>query len=276
VEHDFRWPTEGNVSQLYERYMVPRLFEPLARELLSAVPLRQGDRVLDVACGTGIVARLAASRVMPGGRVTAVDLNPAMLATARACAEQEELDIEWREAEADALPFADASFEAVLCQQGLQFFTDKAAAVREMQRVTAPGGMIALAVNGPADAFNLALADALSQYVDPAVGKRSLTPYSLGGADVLRAICDAAGLREYDFRTLHRTRRVEPTQQWLMEFTAGLPYAQAIGSMSASDRAAMVRDVAARLKDLWDGDSFSVPTDVYLVYALNAQSGRAS
>jgi SAM-dependent methyltransferase len=213
---------------------------------------------------------------MPGGRVAGLDLNAGMLATARACAQQEELEIEWRQGEASELPFADSSFDVVLCQQGLQFVTDKPAALREMRRVAAPGGTIALAVNGPPDAFNRALADALSKYASPAVGELSLTPYSLGGANVLRDICDAAGLRDYELKILHRARRVEPTQQWLLEFTAGLPYAPAVAAMDAQNRAAMVRDIAASLKHLWNSDSFTVPTDTYLVYVRSSQPGGRS
>ena len=126
MEQQDRWQVSGNAAELYERYIVSRLHEPLAREILADVPLGAGDRVLDVACGTGIAARLAASRVLPGGSVVGLDMNVGMLAMARACSEQEELNIEWRQDEANALPFDDASFDVVLCQQGLQFFPDKA------------------------------------------------------------------------------------------------------------------------------------------------------
>jgi ubiquinone/menaquinone biosynthesis C-methylase UbiE len=105
--------------------------------------------VLDVACGTGIVARLAADRVSPGGSVTGLDLNPGMLSVARSFSPTLDVGLEWREGSAMALPFANASFNVVLCQQGLQFFPDRLAALREMHRVLAPNGRLGLSVRRP-------------------------------------------------------------------------------------------------------------------------------
>lgn len=129
--------------EMYERLLVEPLFRPWAEQLLARVPLAATSRVLDVACGTGIVARLARQRGGARGRVTAVDLSSGMIATARAI----EPAIDWREGSAAALPVGDDErFDAVFCQQGLQFFPDRAAAVREMRRVLAPGGRVAIAV----------------------------------------------------------------------------------------------------------------------------------
>src|SRR5260370_13852749 len=110
--------------EIYERYMVPSLFGPWAADLVKlAAPIR-GERVLDVACGTGIVARLAAQRVGPMGKVVGLDLNPSMLTVARSASAGTE-NIEWREGNATAMPLSQQTFDLVLCQQGLQFLPDR-------------------------------------------------------------------------------------------------------------------------------------------------------
>ena len=262
-----RWQMSGSEPESYELYRVPRQFGPQARRLLENVPLRPGDQVLDVACGTGVVARLAADRVAPSGRVVGIDLNDAMLAVARAHAPDTGALIEWRQGDADALPFSEAAFDAVLCQQGLQFMPDKLGAVREMRRVAVPGGIVALNVSGAPSRYNIALAEALTKHVDATVATRSLAPFSLANPAVLRGILIDAGLRAIDIRTVVLTRRVEPTQEWLLQDSGAMPYSAAIAGLDAVVRAAMIREIAAKLKDLWDVESFAVPTEIHLAYA---------
>jgi ubiquinone/menaquinone biosynthesis C-methylase UbiE len=138
-----RAPTPGGFAETYERVLVPSLFRPWAEELLGRVPLCEGARVLDVACGTGIVARVAHARLAGGGRVVGVDRSAGLLAVAQAI----EPSIDWRIGDAARLPVpAGEQFDAVTCSQGLQFFADRAAAVREMRRVLAPGGRVGVAV----------------------------------------------------------------------------------------------------------------------------------
>ena len=108
-------------ASIYEEWFVPALFAPLAREVLAHTNIAADARLLDVACGTGIVARSVASRLGPEGRVVGLDFSPAMLAAARRAAEREGLDIEWREGSALDLPFADGIFDLVTCQMGMQF-----------------------------------------------------------------------------------------------------------------------------------------------------------
>ena len=115
--------------------------------LADAARLAPGDRVLDVACGTGVVARAAAERVGRGGRVVGVDINPGMIAVARSLpAATTGAPIQWHERSALDLQLTDVSFDVVVCQQGLQFFPDKAIALKEMRRVLDHGGRIAVSV----------------------------------------------------------------------------------------------------------------------------------
>jgi len=111
-------------AEAYESTFVPALFAEWAPHLCDLAGVRPGQRVLDVACGTGIVARVAADRLAGAGRVVGVDLNEAMLAVAR----RVRPDVEWRQGDAEALPFPPASFDRVLCQMALMFFPDRARA----------------------------------------------------------------------------------------------------------------------------------------------------
>lgn len=262
-----QWQLGGNEPQSYELFQVPRLLEPMALRLLEGVELGPGQRVLDVACGTGIVARLAAPRVAPSGVVTGVDLNSGMLSVARACAAEAGLQIDWKRGDAAALPLGDAAFDAVFCQQGLQFFPDKPRALREMHRVTRPGGMVAVSVFAPPSRFSRALAEALTLHVGEEVAQRSLAPFALADAEELRTLVNTVPFATVEIRNVVLMRRVEPTQKWLLEYSSAMPYGAAVIQMDPATRAKMVREIAGRLRDLWDVDSFVVPTEIRLVYA---------
>ena len=155
--------TTTSPSEIYERFMVPSIFGRWSEALLELAAPQPGERVLDLACGTGVVARMAAPMVQPGGQVFGVDFNGAQIATARSI----DPSIEWREGDAGSLSFGDQEFDLVVCQQGFQFFPDRVKAVKEIHRVLKPGGRVGIAVwssmeNSPG---YLALAHALGRVV---------------------------------------------------------------------------------------------------------------
>ena len=129
-------------AEVYEARFVPAIFGEWAPHLVEAAGVAPGQAVLDVACGTGVVARTAADRMGGRGRVVGLDLNEGMLAVAGRLRP----DIEWRQGDAAALPFEARCFDAVLCQAALMFFPDRAGALREMARVATPGGTLAVQV----------------------------------------------------------------------------------------------------------------------------------
>ena len=133
------WQLVGTAAELYERYLVPSITSLWANDLVSRANPRTGERVLDVACGTGIVARTVSER-MSAGRVVGLDINGGMLAVARSTSTQSPVSVEWMEASALKLPFPAHAFDLVLCQLGLQFFPDPSVALKEMLRVLAPDG----------------------------------------------------------------------------------------------------------------------------------------
>jgi ubiquinone/menaquinone biosynthesis C-methylase UbiE len=194
-------------AQAYEAYYGPAIFQPLTQVVLGHLAPRHGERVLDVACGTGIVARAVAARVGADGMVVGVDVNPGMLDVARVEAERAGAAITWHEADGMALPLPDASFDAVVCQQGLQFFPDRAAGVTQMRRVLVDGGRAVVATWFGIDEHPLyrALADAelphLSASGLPATWEDLTAPFSLGDRTELADLLRDAGFRSVEIQT---------------------------------------------------------------------------
>jgi len=139
----------GSAAEMYEQNMVPAIFEPFANDLLDFADLKKGESVLDVACGTGVVARLAWSKVAPTGRVAGLDVNTEMLEVARIASRQQGMDINCVEGDVSKMPFDSGAFDVVLCQHGLQYFPDRSAALNDMHRVLSDRGRIVLNVWRP-------------------------------------------------------------------------------------------------------------------------------
>jgi ubiquinone/menaquinone biosynthesis C-methylase UbiE len=182
----------ANPAEIYDTQFAPALFDHWGPIVVTAAKVKPGDRVLDVACGAGAATLAAAERAGPSGHVVGLDVNPEMLAVARS----KPTLIEWVEAPAEAIPISDASFDAVISQFGLMFFSDKKKALAEMMRVLRPGGAMAIAVcdaveNSPGYG---AFARLLDRLFGAEVGDAFRAPFALGDADRLRALCEQAGL----------------------------------------------------------------------------------
>lgn len=196
----------SNPAEGYESYMVPTLFGPWAAKLIQAADPQPGERVLDVGCGTGIVARQVASRFGANGTVTGIDLSPDMLAVARETAVREGAGIEWREGSAEHLPFAKGSFDLVLCQFALMFFVDKAAALTEMRRVLTGNGRVLMNVWQGLDRHPFY--QTLHNVIQQRLGVSALQDiFTLGSQDELRALVVGAGFRRVEIRPLAMTAR---------------------------------------------------------------------
>jgi SAM-dependent methyltransferase len=189
-----------SAMNVYAEVMVPRMFEPWARELLGELALHAGEATLDVACGPGTVTRLAAARSGRAGRVTGCDLSPAMLAIARSRGPVADgAPMHYLEAPADRLPVADTSYDVATCQQGLQFFPDRVGALAEMRRALRPGGRVGIAVwkrieESPPFAV---LAEAIRQVAgDELADRYAGGPWGLPLADDLRTLLERAGFQE--------------------------------------------------------------------------------
>jgi ubiquinone/menaquinone biosynthesis C-methylase UbiE len=208
MDTPFRQPS---IAEIFERVLVPAIFERYARDLVDrARPIGPSDRILDLGCGTGIVARVLRERLGGAARITGVDVSAPMIARARAVAPE----LDFREGDAMALPFADHAFDRVLSQQMLQFVPDPARALREARRVLAPGGRLVLSTWRPRTMQPLhhAICTLAERHLGPGHDKR----YALDG-EPLRALVLEAGFRDVH---LDEVSRIEQHRDFSIRLNA--------------------------------------------------------
>jgi ubiquinone/menaquinone biosynthesis C-methylase UbiE len=202
-----------DAAEVYEEFFVPALFQQWAQRVADAADIRAGERVLDVACGTGVLARAVTERAGQDGTVIGLDLNEGMLAVARRKAPE----IEWRHGRAESLPFDSNSFDAVVSQFGLMFFEDRATALREMMRVLRPGGRLAVAVwaaleDSPGYA---ALTDLLQRLFGDRAADALRAPFVLANPQTLRSLFDESGIHDVHITTRDGTARFPSIESWI-------------------------------------------------------------
>jgi ubiquinone/menaquinone biosynthesis C-methylase UbiE len=242
---------QASFPQMYEHHLVGPLFRPWALALLDEARLREGERALDVACGTGIVARLAQERVGTRGRVAAVDLSAPMLEVARDLSPA----VDWREGDAAALPLREGeTFDVVFCQQGLQFFGDRAAAAREMLRALGAGGRLAVSTWRP-------LPEAPIFREAHGIAERLLGPiddrrHALGDDVELARLVSEAGFDDVRTRKAEKAVRfAEPAAFARLNAMALIGMSGAAKSLGEADRERAIATIAQETLNLAAGYS---------------------
>jgi SAM-dependent methyltransferase len=262
------WQLEGSSAEAYEKYLATA-FGRWAGQLTAMAGIREGDRVLDVACGTGIVARHAARSAGASGRVTGVDINDDMLDVARAVSAALVPGIAWRRGNAADLPFPAASFDAICCEQGLQFFSDPVKALCEMRRVAAPGARVAVSVCRPirfAPAY-VALADALDRHVGAAAGAIMRAPFPSWDIGEFRALFDPASFDSVHVTLVVDALRYPTSAEFLRQEVSSSPLAPTASALTVQARDAIVRDLDAALSDYLDDDGVVCGVEAYVALA---------
>jgi ubiquinone/menaquinone biosynthesis C-methylase UbiE len=278
MSQEERWQVSGNAAHFYERY-VRLLMEPWVRRLVDVAALKQGERVLDVACGTGFVARLAVHSVGAKGRVVGVDLNASMIEAARTAAQQEAATpIEWRTADAASLPFDNGVFDVALCQQGVQFFPDRLRALREMRRVLRLGGRLAFTVwttikDNP---YPAALSEALARHVSPEAGSMARAPYALHDPEELHDLVVAAGFRNVHVRRMIETRTLPLPEEFIPGHLAALPIAETLARLTPTRHAALIKDMTEALRACVEGEGLTLPSGAHVVTGYAEQDARSA
>lgn len=251
----------GTAAENYERYFVPAIGAPLAADLVELAALRAGERVLDVACGTGVVARHAVERVGSGGRVVGTDINAGMLAVARQASAGVGAS-DWYEASADNLPLPDDAFDVALCQLGLQFFADKPAAVRELRRVLVPGGRLFLNVPGPTPPLFAELEAALARHVGPDGAGFVRAVFSLHDAVELRELLCVAGFEQVEAQSSVVTLRLTAPEDFLWQYVHSTPLGAAVAQLDGEARVALQREVVAAWQPFTDGGTLTLQVGI--------------
>ncbi len=252
-------------GEIYERHMVPAIFATWVPSLLDFAALRPGERVLDLACGTGVVAREAASRVGASGRVVGLDINGGMLARARATS----MAVEWCEGSAMDLQFPVGTFDVVVCQQGLQFFPDESKALREAQRVLVPGGRIAAAVwcGIESSPGHHALALGLERHVGAEAAKQLYSVFRLGDPQALQASLESAGFQDVCLRRERKVARFPSPDLFARWMVAGSVLGRTSVQVRDESLTAMIREVDEALQLYVARDGLTFPMEAHLVIA---------
>ncbi len=239
-----------NAAEAYQAYLVPNVFGPWAEQVIRAAGLRPGQHVLDVACGSGAATRAAAAAVGPGGMVVGVDLDEAMLAVARGVAAADgRAAVAWQRADAMALPFSAASFDAVLCFEGIQFMPDRVKALAGFRTVLNTSGRLIGTIWGPLreNAGYQAIADGLARFVSPEAAR--FAPFALDDPAIIRDLLTDAGFARISVEPRRITRPAPSAATFVDWVASGAPTIRhKLAELAEIDRAAFVEFVAGRLE----------------------------
>ncbi len=266
--------TQTDAANTYETLHVPALLQEWAPRVLDAAGVSPRQRVLDVACGTGVLAREAIRRVGPAGAVTGLDPDPGMLAVAARLAPE----ATWCRGTAEALPWPDGSFDVVASQFGLMFFPDRAAALKEMTRVLAPGGRLAVAVwdsldNSEAYREEVALLERLG---GQAAADALRAPFVLGDTGVLAGLFAGAGLASVSISTHVGTARYPGVRTMVEADLRG--WLPVMGVMLEEDTIRRILQEAEEVLGRYVGPEGQVVFDApaHIVTGIKAESRGAS
>jgi ubiquinone/menaquinone biosynthesis C-methylase UbiE len=264
------WQVHGNAAELYERHIVRTMTALWAEDLVARIDPRPGEGVLDVACGTGVVARTAAARVGDGGHVSALDINPAMLAAARSSWEGSPA-IDFVQGSALALPFADGSYDVVLCQLGLQFFPDRARALSEMHRVLTGEGRLGLSVFGPIEhnPATFALAQALDHHLGTGASQTKRAEHVLAHATLVHRLVSEAGFGDITITTETKLIHFASSAEFVHVQLTATPLAGLLAEQLARPRTAekITSSVERALRRYEVDGGLAFPQEVHVLVA---------
>ncbi|WP_137390367.1 class I SAM-dependent methyltransferase [Rhodoligotrophos defluvii] len=260
----------SNPAEVYEHYLGPAIADPWTRVLLKYASPRRGESVLDLACGTGSVARQVAPMVGVAGRIVAIDISAAMLAVARALPAPAGAPIEWCEGDARRLELPDGIIDLALCQQGVQFFSDRAAAVAEMRRVLTDGGRAIISVWQALERHPVfeALFDATARHLGVPISAVDLS-FSLGDAEELRALLGTTNFSKVEITPrsleIHLPSPDRFVQLTVLGAATSIP---AFTRLDETERFALVQavahEIASVVSQYGEGDELIFPMSTHI------------
>jgi len=246
-----QWGTASSFMAVYEELNVPAFFSTFADLLLDRAQLVEGERVLDVATGTGIVLRRARERCPRLGAAVGLDLTPGMLEVAR---ERSGADIEYVEGDATSMAFPDASFDVVACHQGLQFFPERAGALAEFSRVLSDRGRVVIACWCELTSCPgyQAIVDALEVHL-PELAGTATNPYSLWDETELRGLLEEAGFEQVEVERVTADARYRSAEELARAYMQGTPLAIPLAAVDAETNARIAAAIVERVGATPDG-----------------------
>lgn len=259
---------DTTAAEAYEKHMVPGMFLRWTERVVSLAAPQPGEHVLDVACGTGIGARVSATCVGTGGRVVGLDIDPGVVEVARKVSQGAAAPAQWHCASALSMPFAATEFDLSLCLQGLQFFPDRVAGLAEIRRVLKPSGRLAASIWGALEnnKGHHAVVQALElQGVDATAARRAC---SFCSADDIRDTVARAGFARIELRSEDGVSDFASIQSFIDGMTIGAPSTRhAVAQLSADGRARFVRDVSTMLEPYVSNGRLAYPMRAFILLA---------
>ena len=229
----------GSAAENYQRDFVPAIATPVSKLLLQAADLQPGEHVLDVACGTGLIARLAAERVGATGSVTGIDIAGDMIDVAKSVPAPHAID--WHIADAAALPLPDRAVDVVLCQMGLMFMENRTGAIAEMRRVLVPSGRVVVATPGQIQPLYEVMERAIVEQISAELGGFVSSVFSMHDPEAVAAQLREGGLHDVSATVSTTTFRLPPPAQFLWQYINLTPMAALVRQAPEQAKAAMER-----------------------------------
>lgn len=236
----------GTGAENYQRYFVPAIATPVSADLLRIAALQPGERVLDVACGTGVITRLAAKQVGPAGSVTGIDVAPDMIEVASSTPAPADSRIDWHVFDAASLTLPDHSYDVVLCQMGLMFMEEREAAAAEMHRVLVPGGRVIVSTPGAIQPPFELMEQAIVEHINRDLGGFVRAVFSMHDPDTLTALLRGAGLHDVSAGIRATRLRLPAPAEFLWQYINLTPMGPFVAEASEDARSAMERQVVER------------------------------
>lgn len=252
----------------YEDQKVKAMFGPLARATLAKIQVTEKDAILDLACGTGIVARTILEQVTPAQPIVGVDLNEGMVRKAREITQSDSSKFSWHVANAADLPFAAGTFSLTFCQQGMQYFPDEAAVLDEVRRVSAMNAKLVISVWAGASDFFLAMADSVGRRVDPGIGEKYLAPFSYRNIENLPTMLEKAGFQDTNVERITVDRTMPNIRSSIENEILGHPAGPKVLQAGQAVVDAIAADIIASCSAYIRGDDMIVPQSAYLCTAI--------
>jgi len=257
-----------NAAESYERHKVPAIFAPMAEATIEAISLPHTAYVLDVACGTGAVARAVASTLTEPSKIVGADINPAMVEIARKNTSNGIHDFEFVAAPAEAMPFGEATFDYVFCQHGLQFFPDKPASLAEMRRITQEGGILIVTCWSAIPPFFQVVRNVLDRHLGEVAAKKAVTPFVWNDSAHIRSLITAAGFECPEPSQINVNRKMAASPDAMRDEILATPNEAALLEAGEDTINTIVSEILEGVEQYRDDDVLIMPQSAHLFQAV--------
>jgi ubiquinone/menaquinone biosynthesis C-methylase UbiE len=265
-QHDFQ--LSDKAAEIYETQSVSSMFRSLAEKTIDLSTIDSDDVILDVACGTGIIGRVIHSKFPQIQRLVGTDLNHGMLEVAKKVTSTNSKNFEWYKSDVTDMPFSDKSFTLIFCQQGLQFFPNKSAALLEIFRILKPRGRLVLTVWSEVSPLFQAFANVIKEELGKEVAEEALAPFSFKNLDVISSLIKEAGFTNLECKKLTVNRKVDANATAIRSQLGANPVWGKLENMEAQKRSNIMEQVRVSLFQYSEDGVLFIPQVTHHIIAI--------